>query len=98
MGRDEYEEFRLRVQADLEDHDVRVRPRGRTETHVPLLPKSTSRDSMPSVVRGAIYFSPAWIAEYVNLEDFGLVYGAFSIDFQERLRRTESCRTAVGGL
>ncbi|TPQ21883.1 ABC transporter substrate-binding protein [Streptomyces sporangiiformans] len=77
MGRDEYEEFRLRVQADLEEHDVRVRPRSRAATHVPVLPESTSRGSMPSVVQGAIYFSPTWTAEYVNLEDFALVSSAF---------------------
>jgi hypothetical protein len=77
MARDEYEEFRLHAEVDFEDHDVRVRPRGSTETLVPVLPRSTSRGTMQSVVQGLIYFSPEWTAEYVNLEDLALASSVF---------------------
>jgi hypothetical protein len=77
MGQDEYEEFRLRMEADLKEHDVRVRARGRTRAHVPTLPRSTSGGNKASVVQGMIYFTPSWTAEYVNLNDFSFMSAAF---------------------
>jgi hypothetical protein len=70
MSPDDYEQFRARVHADLNDHGVRVRPNGGIATKVPALPEAISTSVIPSIVQGAIYFTPEWEAVYVNLEQF----------------------------
>ncbi|MFG1699749.1 hypothetical protein [Nonomuraea sp. NPDC049309] len=69
MDREEYMTFRSCVHANLAEHNVRVHPRSGGSPMVPQLPESTSQGNAPSIIRGAICFTPEWNAEYLNLEE-----------------------------